>query len=208
MSQKLKLNLGCGRQVVKDWINVDYALGARLARLPLVGWLIKKTGIFGVNWDPSIYIHNLTKRFPWADSSIDVVYTSHTLEHLSLVQGKFFLSECLRVLRPGGILRIVVPGLRPIIDDYLKGSIKAEKFLDNLHVLYHEFPGKLKTKLAPFVQYPHKCMYDEESMVRICGELGIKVELKKGFSSAIENIEEIEIDSRVVDAVIAEAVKD
>jgi len=30
----MKLNLGCGNQVVEGWVNVDYALGARFAKIP------------------------------------------------------------------------------------------------------------------------------------------------------------------------------
>ena len=207
MSQKLKLNLGCGAQVIEGWTNVDYALGARLARTPLIGSLVKKTKAFGVNWDPSIYVHNLTTKFPWADGTVDVAYTSHTLEHMSLEQGKAFLKECYRVLRPGGILRVIVPDLRPIVDRYLSGETPAENFLDTLHVLYSQYDSKLKTGLAPFIQFPHKCMYDQAALLRTCHGLGIPAQAATGFESGIEDIRKIELENRVQEAVIIEAVK-
>jgi SAM-dependent methyltransferase len=42
------------------------------------------------------------------------------LEHLDPVDGEFFLSEQLRVLRPGGVCRVVVPDLERLCRDYLE----------------------------------------------------------------------------------------
>ena len=90
----MKLNLGCGPQVTEGWVNVDYALGARLMKIPLFRIINKKVKLFKLDWNDKIYIHDLTKKFPWNDSTIDVIYSSHTLEHLSKNQGQRFLAEC------------------------------------------------------------------------------------------------------------------
>ena len=42
---------------------------------------------------------------PFADGSIDVVFTSHTLEHILPQRLGFVLDEFRRVLKPGGLLR-------------------------------------------------------------------------------------------------------
>ncbi|NES06787.1 MAG: hypothetical protein F6K22_30615 [Okeania sp. SIO2F4] len=63
--EKIKLNLGCGNQVVADWINVDYFIGARLSRIPVFSWLNKKIKLFDLEWDENIFIHDLTTKFPW-----------------------------------------------------------------------------------------------------------------------------------------------
>ena len=49
-----------------------------------------------------------------------MVYHSHVLEHFSKRQGEFFVRECFRVLRPGGLLRLAVPDLEDIARAYLK----------------------------------------------------------------------------------------
>lgn len=108
----MKLNLGCGDHVIEGWTNVDYALDARLNRLPLFRVVNRKLRIFSTDWDKRIVLHDLTKRFPWPDSSVDVVYSAHALEHFTKEHGRAFLAECYRVLRPRGIIRIVVPDLR------------------------------------------------------------------------------------------------
>ena len=50
----------------------------------------------------------------------DLVYHSHLLEHFSKADGQKLITECFRVLRPGGILRIVVPDLEGIARNYIK----------------------------------------------------------------------------------------
>ena len=128
----MKLNLGCGSQVINGWINVDYALGARLAKLPLFRKVNKLIKIFNLDWDNRIFINNLTKPFPWQDCSVDIVYCSHTLEHFSREDGVRFLNECHRVLKKDGIIRIIVPDFRYFVYEYLKGNLKAIFFLKSL----------------------------------------------------------------------------
>ena len=63
---------------------------------------------------------DLLKGFPYPDGSMDVVYSSHVLEHFTRAQGLFLLREAHRVLKPGGILRIVVPNLAASCTEYLR----------------------------------------------------------------------------------------
>jgi len=150
-----KLNLGCGEQTPRQWINVDYSLGARISKLPLFGLINKNLRLFDINWNPDIVLHDLRKEFPWEDQEVDVIYSSHTLEHLSREEGLHFLRECHRVLKTNGVIRIVVPDLRTIVEDYLKGAIRADTFVEYLGVLQE--PG-LKGLLAPLNHVPHKCL--------------------------------------------------
>ncbi len=63
--------------------------------------------------------HDITKGLPYEDNSFDGVYHSHVLEHLEPRDGEKLLDECFRVLRPNGVLRIVVPNLEQIVTLYL-----------------------------------------------------------------------------------------
>ena len=47
------------------------------------------------------------------------MYHSHVLEHFSKEDGVKLMQECFRVLKPGGIIRIVVPDLERIARGYL-----------------------------------------------------------------------------------------
>jgi len=93
------LNVGCGSHYIKDtdWSNVDFTAN-----------------------DSYVIEHNLLKGIPFNDSSFDLVYHSHVLEHFSKSDGYNFLMECYRVLKPNGVIRIVIPNLENIVREYLK----------------------------------------------------------------------------------------
>ena len=96
------LNLGCGNRYHLDWINVDF----------------HSTG-------EGVIAHNLTESLPFEDNSFNVVYHSHLLEHFPKNLAPVFLKECFRVLKDGGIIRVVVPNLEQIIRCYLSSLEKS-----------------------------------------------------------------------------------
>jgi len=91
----LKLNLGCGDYPLTGFVNVD------------------ATAIRGV--DAVISVPPL----PWPDKSADEIYCGHFLEHLSFAQAGELLSECFRVLQPGGKIGVVVPDFHEVARRYL-----------------------------------------------------------------------------------------
>jgi glycosyltransferase involved in cell wall biosynthesis/predicted SAM-dependent methyltransferase len=90
------LNLGCGSKYHNDWVNVDM-----------------------VSMNNGVIQHNLEEPLPFDENSFDVVYHSHVLEHFSRNVAFKFIRECHRVLRNGGIIRVVVPDLEQIAKHYL-----------------------------------------------------------------------------------------
>lgn len=204
----LKLNLGCGSHVPSGWVNVDYALGAWVAKLPVFSLINKKFKLINFDWSDNIILHDLRKKFPWKDNSVDAIYSSHTLEHLSKAEGRNFLRECHRVLKPNGIIRIIVPDLKATINKYMQGEIPADEVLDELYVGYDSpNDGALKQKLAPFIRFPHKCMYDTPALLRLMSEIGFEVASKDAFESEIDDVQVIEKSDRTEEAVIVEGRK-
>lgn len=51
------------------------------------------------------------RKLPYADGSVDECYASHILEHFSFYETDAILAEFVRVLKPGGPLRIAVPDM-------------------------------------------------------------------------------------------------
>jgi predicted SAM-dependent methyltransferase len=205
----MKVNLGCGDRVVDGWTNVDYALGARLSRVPLIGTINRKLHVFNVEWDRRIVIHDLLTRFPWPDSSVAVAYSSHTLEHFDKTAGRAFLTECHRVLQRDGIIRIVVPDLHVIVADYVEGRLRADDVIGALEVLPVHAKSAVKNKLARFTQssHTHKCMYDTPRLVEILNEIGFTAASRGPFDSDIADIRVIEREDRTRRAVIVEGRK-
>lgn len=102
MKENKYLNLGCGLRFIPEWVNVDFS----------------STGA-------GVIAHNLLKGIPFLDNSFEVVYHSHILEHFPRDQASFFMSECFRILQPGGVLRVVVPDLERIVKEYIHFLDKA-----------------------------------------------------------------------------------
>jgi SAM-dependent methyltransferase len=95
--QGKKLNFGCGHRFCPGWVNIDFHSESSLVQRV-----------------------NLLAGFPFPDSYFEAVYSSHVLEHFDRRQGAFLVSEALRVLSKGGILRIVVPDLEGSVREYLR----------------------------------------------------------------------------------------
>lgn len=91
------LNFGCGDVFHPDWVNIDAAPA-----------------------DARVIAHDVRRGLPYADDSFDVVYGSHVVEHLDTAAAARLLRECLRVLKPAGIVRLVVPDLEAIVRLYLQ----------------------------------------------------------------------------------------
>lgn len=98
----MKLNLGCGSRFNTGWINIDF-----------------------YSSDPSVRAYNLLQGIPLPDNHVDLVYHSHLLEHFPRDRAGHFLAECMRVLKPGGIIRVAVPDLEQIVRAYLESLNEA-----------------------------------------------------------------------------------
>lgn len=55
---------------------------------------------------------DITKKFPFSDKTFDYIFLEHLIEHVSYEQGLFCFSECLRVLKEGGKIRVATPNLK------------------------------------------------------------------------------------------------
>lgn len=80
----MNINLGCGRENLENFVGIDCV-------------------DFGFNKVADMEIAPL----PFDDKSVDYIYAHHFFEHLHDV--KNCLNECWRVLKPEGILEIIVP---------------------------------------------------------------------------------------------------
>ncbi|HXI28788.1 MAG TPA: methyltransferase domain-containing protein, partial [Vicinamibacterales bacterium] len=93
--------------------------------------------VFGGHWsnNPGWLLlteadQDITARLQFDDRSVDVVFAEHVIEHVPLVGGVRFLQESARILKPGGICRIVCPMLdRMIRADF--GDANGAVYMEN-----------------------------------------------------------------------------
>ena len=112
------LNLGCGVKTSDspDVTNIDWSFYLRLSRMGApgraAGRLLGRERRRRLESIPeNILVHDLRKGIPFPDRSVDAVYQSHLLEHLDRAVAARLMAETHRVLKPGGLQRIVVPDL-------------------------------------------------------------------------------------------------
>lgn len=152
--RNLKINLGSGRTPLPGWVNLDRrAADARV----------------DFRW-----------QFPLADASARLVYSAHVLEHLDHpADALHFLRECLRVLQPGAVLRLVVPDIGRMMTEYAaeeRGFFahyaeirSADTQRTPLEQLL-SYAGARRTALQPFPG--HRFGYDFETLQRLLTTAG------------------------------------
>ncbi len=199
------LNLGCGTRMHATWNNVDFSLYARLRRHAILWGGLRVAGLLSperyarlMAIDPDIIVWDLRRGVPFPDLTFDVVYHSHLLEHLDRQDAAAFLRECLRVLRVGGTLRVVVPDLEVRIRHYTRAvrtwrsgnTSRAERAHEQAvadlfeQMVRTDGAGGLRQR--PLVRFlerrvrgdagaigeRHRWMYDQYSLSRLLEEVG------------------------------------
>lgn len=100
------------------------------------------------------YVINLREgRLPWDSDSLELLYTSHLIEHLPSGAADGLFQEIYRVLKPGGVARFVCPDLaklrdayerqdlefflQPAVEEYLRAYIRIGEFPEDALLLHN-----------------------------------------------------------------------
>jgi SAM-dependent methyltransferase len=105
----LYVQYGCGICAPGGWLNFDASPRLRLERMPAVRGLLRATT--GLLFPPNVQFGDIVRGLPVPEHSACGIYCSHVLEHLARNELSTALRNTLRILRPGGIFRLVVPDL-------------------------------------------------------------------------------------------------
>jgi len=179
-----RLNVGSGPVLAPEWINIDGSWQARLAGHRWLAPLVSATlGVEVGHWPPGIRYRDIRRGLGYADRSVAIVYTSHTLEHLYRDQAVRFLRDVRRSLVPGGVCRVVVPDLAAIVGWYFAhrrepADQRAETSSDLLmHMLLLRRDaaggrGALAVIRRWTDLHEHKWMYDADGLAALFVEAG------------------------------------
>lgn len=159
-----KFQIGSGQHMRNGWLNSDIK--------PLGG---------------AIYL-DATKRFPFDDCIFDYVYSEHMIEHISFSKGLKMLSECYRVLKPEGIIRLATPDLLFLIELYRP----SKSILQNDYIKWATdtfIPDAISYEdtfvINNFVRdWGHKFIYDEKVLANALVKVGFANVLRRDLNES------------------------
>jgi len=98
----IKLNLACGKDIKDGFLNIDMRNEAYVGKIDIAA--------------------DITMGIPFSNSSVDMIYTSHFVEHLDSVELEHFFREAWRILKPGGFMRLVWPDFNKVFRSYVNND--------------------------------------------------------------------------------------
>ena len=212
---KSRINFGCGQTPTRGWKNYDNSWSVRLARMPIFLSIVSKLGLISkpqqnfisMVKEANIRWADATKCIPEKNGTIDVIYSSHMLEHLERDDALQFLKEARRILKSGGFIRIAVPDMKYCVENYLKDG-DIDSFIENTR-LTRKRPRTLIEKLKYLIvgDRNHQWMYDGNSLCKLLLAAGFnEPRVMEPGCTIIPESGEINLEERVPESVFVEAV--
>lgn len=146
MSDALYLNIGCGSVKIPGFVNIDRERGADLRC-------------------------DVTRGLPYADGSVDGIYSEHFIEHLRQPDIARFLRECRRVLKPGARVRIATPDLQQLVADYADEAWRRPWLQKYGYAWVSTRAEYLNTCMR---EWGHAWLVDEQELSRLAAMAGLE----------------------------------
>ena len=135
---------------------------------------------------------------PFDDNTFYGVFSEHTIEHLYPSDALNLFREVYRVLKKGGVFRVVTPDLKKYVDFYNK------KFLNN-H--FSGFVNGCEAIWYVTQNFNHLSVWDSEMLELQFKKTGFKDFYKQEFNQGINEDLLIDKNGRQVESLYVEAVK-
>lgn len=147
-----RLHLGASNRVLPHWLNTDISPTENVSYL------------------------DATRPFPFLDATFDFIYTEHMIEHLPYADAQFMISECQRVMKPGGVLRIITPDLNTLLlTTNHPANPQAEAYLRWMTKTFIPDAPKCSPSYvinAMFRMWGHQFIYDLDSLSSLLSSAG------------------------------------
>ena len=211
---QLRVNIGCGTTPIDGWLNFDNSLSVRLSRLPIPEFVLPRNGssmslqFLRTAKQKKIKWADATKLIPLKNESVEVLYSSHMIEHLDRNEARAFLREAHRVLMPEGLIRIAAPDLNILVTSYLEDQ-NADRFIEKT-LLAAEKSRTLRSRLKLLLlgARHHHWMYDGASLTSLLAASGFKdVAALPAGETRIQNPGPLDLRERYDESIYVEAIK-
>ena len=170
------------RQITRKGEPIYLHVACSRTRLP--GW------VHGDIYHGEIYL-DARKRLPFPDDSVDLIFSEHFIEHMSVKQLEFFLRESFRILKPGGYIRHSTPDLEFYVKLYLGQTtgVTLDDFWSRARHIRPTTPPHAVYMNEILRMYGHKFICDFDFLASLCLDAGF-VDVKR-VSYGISEIPEL-----------------
>ena len=148
---EVMINLGSGHWKLPGWVNVDIDFASR----------------------PDVCA-DLAAALPFRDRCARFMHTEDFIDQLDLQQARHFLRECHRILKPGGVIRVLTPDVEQLARLYLHQP-------EVLKALWQDYVGvPLRYGTAAEILNlgmrfaGHSFLYDAETFARLAADCGFR----------------------------------
>jgi SAM-dependent methyltransferase len=133
---------------------------------------------------------NVTHGLPWPTQTIDAVHSSHMIEHLSFEEGLRLLKEIRRVIKPTGVVRVLVPDAEELMrryDNTVNDTYLGDK-LDEFDEISPECESR-KTACGKLWELlmggGHKAIYDAQTLLALFAEAKFEARVASPWESEL-----------------------
>lgn len=199
-----KLNIGVSEHnAIKDFLNIGLEFSHN--------GIIEKNGC-------RLLKHDVCFPLPIKNETVEFIYASHIVEHLTIKDFYFFIKECHRVLKMNGVLRIVCPDLKKWLNAYHQNDLP---FFMRYHKIMKENKGKPWSTIdtdymispadyfmSNIHNWNHKWAFDLESIQKHLELCGFTYIINTGYrNSSYSNIADIEPEFHQLESLYIETIK-
>lgn len=168
-----KLHLGSSNHLIDGWLNTD---------------------LFA---SPGVMALDATAPYPFPDATFDFVFSEHMIEHVPYEAALRMLKECYRILKPGGVIRVVTPDLAKVLSVYTQPlSSDSEKYLQwmsNTFTPDAKANKSVHVVNAFFRLWGHQFIYDQSTLTGSLLQSGFtaveRFELEQSNHAELRNLE-------------------
>lgn len=126
-TKEMKLNIGCGRTLLKGFVNVD----------------------LGYDFKDKSFVKADVRDLPFKDNTFDYILARQVIEHLNFMNVPNALHEWIRVLKPGGRLVITAPNFTLLAKQWLETPFAINEAYEINQGIYGNQMGDYETHRSP-----------------------------------------------------------
>ena len=170
-----------GKARIVDHRFTEYLNSAKSPRLQLGAGAMSLEGWLNIDINPQyadVLRLDAASPFPFRNGEFEYVLAERLIEQLEYEQARFMLSECFRVLKPGGRLRIATPDLQRFFALYSRSLTKAQnRYMDWVaHHFKHDAADLTPTLVVNnlFRNRGHRFVFDADTLSKALRDAGFR----------------------------------